>query len=300
MSCVRSAVRTIAAMAEALHHAHEAGIVHRDLKPSNIMVETTGHAWVLDFGLARLKLAARARPPTARAIAPTSPIPDMPPIVEPSLTAGFLGTPVYAAPEQHRDARDADARAEVWSLGVTLYESVTLRRPFASRGEILGPPARAAPRRHDPRLCRDLEAIILKALAKRPEDRYQTTRALAEDLNRWLDHEPVSARPAAIPRRLRLWSRRSPGTAAAAGIAAAALVTIAVGIAVVGIIIGSIRAEAARHITAKALAEAEAATALAAAELQRREAAESRRPPAASWHSTKSKAIESPSWPTLV
>ena len=188
-SCMRSAVQVVAAVAEALHHAHEAGVVHRDLKPSNIMVEATGHAWVLDFGLARLKLAAQTEPADEAADAPIADIP-LPP-AELTATAGFLGTVLFSAPEHHRDAKRADARSDVWALGATLYELLTLHRPFASREAILSDAPAPRPRQYNPRLPSDLEAVILKALNKSPYQRYQSAQAFADDLNHWLRGEPV-------------------------------------------------------------------------------------------------------------
>src|SRR6478609_2887072 len=115
----------MAAVAEGLHHAHEAGVIHRDLKPSNIMVETGGHAWVLDFGLAALKAASGGRP-VAFTVAPTDAEADV------SLTAGPVGTRPYMAPEQHRNGNQADVRSDVWGLGATLYELLTLQRAFST------------------------------------------------------------------------------------------------------------------------------------------------------------------------
>ncbi len=197
----------MAAVAEGVHHANGAGVVHRDLKPSNIMVETSGHAWVLDFGLASLKTATDhgVMAPMAFAIPAES---------DASLTAGPIGTPPYMAPEQHRDDTQADARADVWGLGATLYELVTLQRAFATGRSVLEDEPRS-PRQLNRHLDRDLEAVVLKALHKDPAHRYATAGALADDLNRWLRHEPTSARPARTARRLALWSRRNPGWAAA-------------------------------------------------------------------------------------
>jgi serine/threonine protein kinase/WD40 repeat protein len=221
---IRTAVQVMAVVAEGLHHAHEAGVIHRDLKPMNIMVEMDGHAWVLDFGLAALKTTRSdgVVAPMAFPIAPPAPESDA------SLTDGPLGTLPYMAPEQHRDGRQADIRSDVWGLGVTLYELLTLQRAFPTENSVLNTEP-IPPRQLNPGLDRDLEAVVIKALRKDPAQRYPTAQALADDLNRWLRREPVAARPAAVPRRLWLWSRRRPGAAVAVGIAMAALVTIAVG-----------------------------------------------------------------------
>jgi len=189
---VRTAVQTMAVVAEGLHHAHEAGVIHRDLKPSNIMVELDGHAWVLDFGLAALKTTSGGGvvAPVAFPIAVPAPESDA------SLTDGPLGTLPYMAPEQHQDAKQADARSDVWGLGATLYELLTLQRAFP-RGESVLNADPIPPRQLNPGLDRDLEAVVLKALRNDPAHRYPTAQALADDLNHWLRHEPVSARPAA-------------------------------------------------------------------------------------------------------
>ena len=111
-------------------------------------------------------------------------------------------------------AQQADARADVWGLGVTLYELLTLQRAFATGRSVLEDEPKS-PRQLNPHLDRDLEAVVLKALRKEPAHRYPTAGALADDLNRWLRHEPTSVRPARPARRLALWSRRNPGWAAA-------------------------------------------------------------------------------------
>ncbi len=262
---VRTAVSVMAAVAEGVHHANGAGVVHRDLKPSNIMVETTGHAWVLDFGLASLNTSNHdaATAPLAFAIPAES---------DASLTAGPIGTPPYMAPEQHQDGTQADARADVWGLGATLYELLTLQRAFPTGRSVLEDEPKS-PRQLNPHLDRDLEAVVLKALRKDPAHRYATAGALADDLNHWLRHEPTTARPARAARRLALWSRRNPGWAAA--IALATLGFVAVSVAAVSV--NKTRADAARAVALAAGAKQHQAEDRAAAEhrqaqTQRREA----------------------------
>jgi serine/threonine protein kinase len=216
---IRSAVQIMAAVAEALHHAHEARIIHRDLKPSNLMVESNGHPWVLDFGLARVRPE-----PDGPSPGQTSALPN-----RVAVTVGTVGTPPYMAPEQHEPGRDIDARTDVWGLGVTLYELLTLRQAFKGRESVLGsdpvPPTTLVKN-----LPRDLEAVILKALKKDPAKRYPTTLALSEDLKCWLRREPVSVWPvhrvARPPWRVWLWSKRNKGWAAAIGIFLIALASV--------------------------------------------------------------------------
>jgi serine/threonine protein kinase len=187
---MRSTVQLMAAVAEALHHAHEAGIIHRDLKPSNLMVEPNGHLWVLDFGLARVRPEHDGPGPDT-----ASPL-----RARVSVTVGTVGTPPYMAPEQHELGRELDGRTDVWGLGVTLYELLTLRQAFKGRESVLEadpvPPGTLIKN-----LPRDLEAIILKALKKDPAKRYSTALALSDDLRHWLNDEPVAARKARTVRR---------------------------------------------------------------------------------------------------
>ena len=208
---IRAAVQVMATVAEGLHHAHEAGVIHRDLKPSNIIVEMNGHAWVLDFGLAGLRA-------NGEAAAPDHSVPGAAADGEPAMTLEPLGTIPYMAPEQYTDVRHTDARSDVWGLGVTLYELLTLRRAFSTRQSVLETDP-IPPRRQTPILDRDLEAVMLKALNKDPAKRYPTAMALVEDLKRWLRKEPVSVwprrRPARFAWRLWTWSKRNPGWAVA-------------------------------------------------------------------------------------
>jgi serine/threonine protein kinase/WD40 repeat protein len=225
---IRTAVQVMATVADGVHHAHMAGIIHRDLKPSNIMVETGGHAWVLDFGLAALTAGADGEigDPAGCEIAPEAAHPDT------TLTAGPIGTAPYMAPEQHRDGKEANVRSDVWGLGATLYELLTFRRAFPD-GEAVAGTDPIPPHRLNPNLDHDLEAVVLKALRKDPAQRYSTAQSLAGDLRHWLASEPVTARKAHTLRRLGLWARRNKGWATA--LAVAAIATLALSLALIAL-----------------------------------------------------------------
>jgi serine/threonine protein kinase/WD40 repeat protein len=194
--------------AEALAHAHHRGIVHRDIKPSNLLVDARGMVWVGDFGLARR-------------------------LADPSQTQhdSLLGTPRYMSPEQARIG-PVDGRSDIYSLGATLYELLTLRPPFEGRTaaeliEQISDREPVPPRRYDPRIPRDLETILLKAMAKRPSDRYATAAELADDLKRFLSHEPVRARRISPVGRFWRFTRRHPGLTVVSATAAAAVLVVA-------------------------------------------------------------------------
>jgi serine/threonine protein kinase len=201
--------------AEALQHAHDAGLVHRDIKPSNLLVDQDGRLWITDFGLAQL-----------------------PGDTQVTLTGDILGTLRYTSPEQALGQRGVvDQRADVYSLGATLYELVTLRPalPAANRQELLRQIADhepTAPHKLNPKCPRDLETIILAALAKEPSDRYATAQQMADDLNRFLVDRPVTAsRPGAVKQILK-WTRRHRSVVTA--VAATLLVALLVGVVLIG------------------------------------------------------------------
>ena len=195
--------------ADALAHAHHQGVIHRDVKPSNLLIDARGNIWVTDFGLARR-------------------------LADPGLTHhdSLLGTPRYMSPEQARTG-SIDGRTDVYSLGATLYELLTLRPPFDGQtaAELLdqiGQLDPAPPSVIDPRVPRDLETIVLKALAKRPVDRYPTAEELAADLKRFLNREPVKARRISPVGRLWRVACRYPGITSVTAAAAALVLAITV------------------------------------------------------------------------
>jgi WD40 repeat protein len=223
MEYFRSAAQVLADAAMALHHAHAVQILHRDVKPSNIMVDKFGQCWIIDFGLAGYVNQRNESTPNEETI-------DFQP--EPITSAQIKGTPQYMAPEQFDG--QGDVRTDVWGLGVTLYELLTLRRAFDGRGQHdisrkiqLEEPT--PPRQLVPNLSADLAGICRKAMRKDASRRYQSSEAFAADLNRWLRHEPVQARPTNAIRRAWLWSKRNKGWAAAIVVSLAMWISIGLG-----------------------------------------------------------------------
>ena len=163
--------------AEGLEHAHQMGIVHRDIKPSNLLVDGTGHLWITDFGLAHIQTDANV-----------------------TLTGDVLGTLRYMSPEQASGrSRVTDHPTDIYSLGVTLYELLTFRSPFPGddRQSVLRriiEEEPSAPRHFSKSIPKDLETIVLKAMAKEPAQRYATAQQMADDLKRFLADEPIRAR----------------------------------------------------------------------------------------------------------
>ncbi len=167
------------------------GVVHRDVKPGNLMLDGTGRLWVTDFGLAQFSTDARL-----------------------TLSGDLLGTLRYMSPEQALAQRKVvDHRTDVYSLGVTLYELLTLRPAFGGddRQELLRQIAfdePAAPRRLDRSVPAELETVLLKAIAKSPAERYATAQELADDLERFLEDRPIQARRPGLGVRVRKWGQR--------------------------------------------------------------------------------------------
>ncbi len=190
--------RLVAEVADALDYAHQNGIIHRDIKPSNLLLSPQGRLSVNDFGLARVL--------------------EQPGL---TLTGEFVGTPAYMSPEQITAGRiPLDHRTDIYSLGATLYELLTLEPPFRgqSREQVLAQIVQKEPR--PPRKLNkkapvDVETICLKALEKDPDHRYQTAGAMAEDLRRYVNRFAISARRAGPVERAKKWVKRHPAVAAA-------------------------------------------------------------------------------------
>ena len=205
----RQAAQLLKTISEALHYAHEQGIVHRDLKPSNILIDGLLEPRITDFGLAKdLKVDS-----------------DL------TLTGQMLGSPNYISPEQASGKIAVGVPSDIYSLGAILYHLLTARPPFA--GETLTDTLNqvatgeaVSPRLLNPSVPRDLETLCLKCLEKEPGSRYPSAQELAEELNRFLDDEPIHARPIAAPARMWRWCRRKP---VVAGLTAAVFVSIVLG-----------------------------------------------------------------------
>lgn len=207
---IRRAVELITKVARTVHYAHEHGILHRDIKPGNILLDAKGEPHLTDFGLARLVETESTM----------------------TRTLDVLGTPSYMAPEQAMGNNAAvSSVTDIYGLGAVLYQLLTGQPPFAGGAtyetiKLLLDTEPRPPRLLNPKIDRDLSTICLKCLEKDPKRRYASALALAEDLERWLRHEPIQARHTGVFARGGKWIRRNPTTtllaAALVGLAAAA------------------------------------------------------------------------------
>jgi len=203
----RRAAELIAKVASTVHYAHEHGILHRDIKPGNILLDANGEPHLTDFGLARLVESESSV----------------------TQTLDVLGTPSYMAPEQAVGNNAAVSNAtDVYGLGAVLYQLLTGQPPFAGGTtyetiKLLEDTEPRPPRLLNPKIDRDLSTICLKCLEKDPKRRYSSALTLAEDLDRWLKHEPIRARHTGIFSRARKWVQRNPTSA----VLAASLVALA-------------------------------------------------------------------------
>jgi TolB-like protein/Tfp pilus assembly protein PilF/predicted Ser/Thr protein kinase len=194
---IRHAVELIAKLARIVHYAHERGILHRDIKPGNILLDQKGEPHLTDFGLARLIETESTM----------------------TRTMEVLGTPSYMAPEQAAGNNAAvNCATDVYGLGAVLYHLLTGQPPFAGgttyeTTKLLLETEPRPPRQLNPKVDRDLSTVCLKCLEKDPKGRYSSALALAEDLERWLKHEPISARHTGIAGRSKRWVRRNPTNA---------------------------------------------------------------------------------------
>src|SRR5216117_1514309 len=190
----RRAAELIGKVARTVHYAHEHGILHRDLKPGNILLDPKGEPHLTDFGLARLVQSDSSV----------------------TQTLDVLGTPSYMAPEQAvGNNAGISSVTDVYGLGAVLYQLLTGQPPFAGGAtyetiKLLLDTEPRQPRLLNPKIDRDLSTICLKCLEKDPKRRYTSALALAEDLERWLNYEPIAARRTGIFGRGKKWVRRNP------------------------------------------------------------------------------------------
>lgn len=189
----RTAARLMVQAATALEHAHSFGIIHRDIKPANLLIDTRGNLWVTDFGLAQMFADGQL-----------------------THTGDLVGTLAYMSPEQAGGSgTPLDYRTDIYSLGATLYELLTLEPLFGGNNRpallhrILNDEP-CPPRSLDRAIPVELETIVLKAVSKNPVDRYKTAQEMADDLQRFLDNKPILARRPALVDRVRKWGRRHP------------------------------------------------------------------------------------------
>ncbi len=232
----RRAAGYLEPIARAVHEAHKLGVLHRDLKPQNILVDSkTDRALVADFGLAKLTEGKE----------------------ELTREGEVMGTPSYMSPEQAKDSAHVTAKTDVYGLGATLYHVLTGRPPFQAAKpletlrQVIDEEA-APPRQLDPSINRDLETICLKCLQKETSRRYDSADALADDLRRYLNGEPIVARPIGTLGRVVRWCRRKPALAASIGATVVAMI-----VALVATTVGYVETSTALKKESAALEESE-------------------------------------------
>jgi serine/threonine protein kinase/WD40 repeat protein/tetratricopeptide (TPR) repeat protein len=232
----RAAARIGIQASEALAYAHRQGVLHRDIKPSNLLLDAQGTLWITDFGLAKSEGSA-----------------------ELTNSGDIVGTLRYLAPERF-DGRSLP-QSDIYGLGLTLYEMLALQPAFddADRPRLIQkilhtPPPRI--RKLNPEIPRDLETIIMKAIAHEPSGRYATAEALTEDLRRFLSDRPVRARRASPPERLMRWCRRNRTVAALTGLILLLLIFAAIGSSIAALSLNALRNDALAKLGRSKLNEA--------------------------------------------
>ncbi|HSR67030.1 MAG TPA: serine/threonine-protein kinase [Acidobacteriota bacterium] len=217
----RDLVRLLVTIAQAVHHAHQRGLLHRDIKPSNILLDEDGTPYVADFGIAK-----RIDPGEDR-----------------TETGWALGTPAYMAPEQITPSKgEVTVQTDVYGLGCLLYQALAGHQPFQGHNvsEVFRKVMEEAPPPISKRpgaVPRDLETIALKCLSKEPELRYASALQLADDLERWLNHEPIRARQSNLMERLWLIWRRKPVATSLGAAVILLVVVLAVGASVASLLL---------------------------------------------------------------
>ncbi|MGQ0636286.1 MAG: serine/threonine-protein kinase [Planctomycetaceae bacterium] len=250
----RKIARLMIQAAEALDHAHQRGVIHRDIKPGNLLMDAAGSLWVTDFGLAQFQADTGLTRP-----------------------GDLLGTFRYMSPEQTMGQRTMlDHRTDVYSLGATFYELLTLEPVFEgeTRQELLYQILHSeprAPRQINRAIPVEMETIVLKALSKNAADRYATAADLAADLQRYLDDQPILARRPSMIDRLRKWSRRHPSVVVASVLL---LIVLAVALLISNRLISREQARTAEALERVSQEQAKAAAALIRAEARASEAEE--------------------------